>query len=284
MNRDRKKITRAAWALLILNAFFLGPNCQAESSASAQKKTRDLSAREKVILTNIAGNTIVGIWGTMHWDYGSRSAHARMEGWFGYDTLHGGADKIGHTYANYGVGHMLARQYEAWGYPRESAARYGAYSSLMIHTVMEFGDSFSAFGFSVQDYTMNVIGAGLAYFMYRDPVINQYVDLRVEYIPTFNKYDVFTDYGGLKYLAALKLNAFPVFKKTPLQYIELKAGYYARGYEIDGVTDKQRNLYAAVGLNISRIFDVKAGGTAAFLLTYFEVPHTYIESKNNLNK
>lgn len=61
---------------------------------------------------------------------------------------------------------------------------------------------------------------------------------------------------GQKYLFALKLSSFDDLRRTPLRFVELHAGYFARGYrDIDaqlGIS-RERHLYAGIGLNLNEI-------------------------------
>ena len=71
-------------------------------------------------------------WGYFNWDYGEKSAHTQSEGWFGHETAHGGADKLGHMYTGYVLTHGAASIYREWGFARHEASLYGAGTSLLI--------------------------------------------------------------------------------------------------------------------------------------------------------
>lgn len=255
-----------------------------QSSFAGDDVTDTEWSKERKLWTSSAvGSAFLLAWGSYYWDYWHRSPHFRSESWFDRDTMHGGADKIGHAYAVYGISHMLSHYYEKWGYSQQQAARNGAWSALFMHTIMELGDSFSAFGFSYQDYAMNVAGAYLGYYLYRHPDRNRYLDLRVEYIPTFSKNDIFTDYHGIKYMVALKLDAFESLRNTPLKHFELHSGYYVKGYEkVEHA--RERNVYAALGVNMLRLFGQSAKrGVRPKLLSYYQVPYTYVSLVSDLN-
>ena len=249
-------------------------NIRSESSTGWSKG-------QKLLATNIIANAFIGIWGVSAWDYGRYDMHFRSEDWFQQDTKHGGADKIGHAYASFGLGHMFAWYFERWGYSQTEAAAFGALTSLGMHTFMEIGDSFSWFGFSVEDFTMNFVGSYLAFYLYQHPQRNRYLDLRIEYIPTHTTYDFFTDYHGLKYLVALKLEAFSWIKNPVLQYLELHVGYYARGYEeVDA--PKKRVVYGAVAVNLTRLFRQHGFRRTDWFLRYFQPPYSYLPISKQL--
>ncbi|MDH5547590.1 MAG: YfiM family protein [Gammaproteobacteria bacterium] len=268
--------------LLFVILGFSYPKLSLAQSEAEPEFNYKWSKQQKLITTNIVANTFIGVWGLSVWDYGVRDMHFTNESWFQANTLHGGADKIGHTYATFGLGHMFAWYFERWGYTQKEAAAYGALTSLGMHSFMEFGDSFSWFGFSYQDFSMNVLGAYLAYYLYQHPQRNRYLDLRVEYIPSGTTYDVFTDYQGLKYLAALKLEAFPWIRSPVLRYLELHTGYFVRGYE-KVKEAKQRHVYVAVALNVGRMFRRQGVKRMDWFLRYFQVPFAYLPATVDLN-
>ena len=188
---------------------------------------------EKLLWVNGVGIGLITVWGVINWDYFTRSPHAESEGWFDNDTSSGGQDKLGHLYSSYVASHGLAALYEYWGFSRDAAAWHGAWSSWIIMGYMEFGDSFSDYGFAGEDMVANTVGCTLGYFLYVHPGLQEKVDLRAEYGLDPNQGDVLTDYENLKYLAALKLNGFEACRESWLRHIELHAGYYARGFEDD---------------------------------------------------
>ena len=243
----------------------------------------ELPKEDKLLYTNIAVVGAITAWGIAKWDYGDNSATIGNEGWFGRDTKDGGADKLGHAYGTYVFSHGLGALYRHWGYDDERAARYGAFSAFGVQAFMEVGDSFSSYGFSWEDMVMNAAGAVAGYVFATQPELSRRVDFRVEYEPNFQTADIFTDYEHQKYLLAFKLDGFDTTRDTPLRFLELHLGYYARGYSQPNPALTERNVYAGVAVNLSRLFDSGGWHKTATLLRYYQPPYTSLQLHTDLN-
>jgi len=236
----------------------------------------------KVFNVNIAGIGIVTAWGVSKWDYFSQSMHAEKEGWFATSTDDGGADKLGHFYASYAVSHGLSYLYEGWCFNKPDASFYGAMTSFTILSYMEFGDSFSDFGFSYEDFIMNALGSAAGYYLYKNPDLARKIDIRWEYGFHPTDADFTTDYENSKYLLAIKLNGFESTRKDLLKYLEFHIGYYTRGFNNSSI-NKEVNIYFGIGINLTDLFRRNGHKKTAAFLNYIQLPGTYIELKNNTN-
>ncbi len=110
-------------------------------------------------------------------------------------------------------------------------------------------------------------------------------DLTDNRLSTTRKTDVTTDYDRHKYLLAFKLDGFDTFRDTPLRYLELHLGYYARGYDqYDGlpwqVDERFRTVYVGVGLNVGRLLK-PLWDTQRF--NYIQMPYTYAPYNHRLD-
>jgi hypothetical protein len=137
-------------------------------------------------------------------------------------------------------------------------------------------DGFSSQGFSYEDLIMNVAGAGVAYVWGKFPYLAKKIDFRIEYTPEFNSDDFgfSTNYERQRFLIAIKADGFDFIKNRWLKYLELHAGYYARGYEDYreyGSDDRRRYLYIGIGFNVSKLVQ-KFVNTR--VLDYFQIPYT----------
>jgi len=262
------------------------PLC-ASAEVAAERAPTDAELRRKTLVLNASIAAGILAWGTINWDYFQGAPRSGGEGWFGYTTAHGGADKLGHVYVTYVAGMAFRAVYLDWGYQPEAAGRLGLLSSLGAMTLMELGDSFSTeFGFSYEDALMNLVGTGFGYLMLRKPDLDRKLDLRVEYLPEFGddfSFDLVTDYEHLKYLLVLKGTGFDAFADSWLRYLELHAGYYTRNYEdfVSGGPDQRtRTLYAGVGLNVGKLLErwVKVP-----VFDYLQVPYTYVPVEKDLD-
>ena len=230
------------------------------------------SKEQKLMLTHAAAFSVVTAWGIANWDYFDRSPHRESEGWFSKDTDEGGADKLGHFYLSHLLTRIMAHTYESWGYLKKDGALYGALSSFGIMTWMELGDSFSEYGFSHEDFIMNALGSLAGYFLHTNPALSDIIDFRFEYRPRFDELDIFTDYEHSKFLMAVKLDGFEYIKNNYLKYIEFHLGYYVRNVSSH---EKERNVYAAIGLNLSKIFKTLSMDRMSTFTRYIQIPYTY---------
>ncbi len=240
----------------------------------------DTPREKKVLIANAAGLAAITGWGVANWDYFSTTPSAKKEGWFSGNTKEGGADKLGHFYTSYALSHFLGHTYENWGYSQLQGLKLGALSAFAMMNGMELGDSFSDYGFSYEDFTMNALGCAAAYFIGSRPELAEKIDFRVEYRPRFDTMDVFTDYDHLKFLTALKLSGFDRITHPVLKYLELHLGYYARGFEHGAAPE--RTLYVGIGINLSSILDGFSLKKLSTLTRFIQVPYSYVELDKSL--
>lgn len=241
----------------------------------------ECSKEDTVLISNIAGLSIITTWGILNWDYFKRSPREKSEGWFSSSTDSGGFDKLGHFHFSYTLSHLLAGLYEYSGYDSRRAAGMGALSSFAMTSWMEAGDAFSEYGFAWEDFVMNLVGSTAGYLFYIHPEISSKIDFRIEIEPDFSTLDFVTDYDQQKFVVAVKLDGFEFFQDNFLKYFEFHLGYYTRGYPDQ--TDKSRNIYAGIGLNVSRLFKSLSMRKTSRFFNYFQMPYTYVEKKKNLD-
>ncbi len=242
-------------------------------------KLSDEDLKTRVFYTNVAGAGLVTLWGVAFWDYFTMSPELGDEGWFEENTKYGGADKFGHIYSTYLWSLGFSELYQSWGMTPEEGAFYGASTSWIFQGIMEIGDSFSnSQGFSYEDMLTNTIGAGFYYLREKYPSIKKRVDLRLEYLPNFQgEEDIFTLYNSMKYLLAFKLNGFDSTKNSFLKYGEFHIGYYTRGYQDhENYDQKERVIYAAIGINISEILSGNGWKKTSKIFNYYQLPYTYV--------
>lgn len=240
-------------------------------------------SKKDILYTNLVGMAVITAWGVAYWDYGKSRPYSENEEWFGRETESGGADKLGHFYASYILGSGLSGLYENWGYEEKDAALYGSLSSFFLLNYMEIGDAFSEFGFSYEDFLMNTLGSLSSYFFYTNPELSKRIDLRIEYIPSFDTADIVTEYEKMKYLVAFKAEGFDFITNSYLKYAELHIGYYTRDYSGGYSQESERIIYLGVGINLSRIARRNDYKKTARFLNYYQVPYTYIPFEEDLN-
>ena len=244
----------------------------------------DWSKETKLKLLNGAVLGGMMTYGLLYWHYGETSFQFVNEGWFDPDTIHGGADKLGHAISTYFGVMAYSAIYDHWGYDQHRASLYGTLSSWATFFMIEVGDGFSRHGFSVEDLAADTVGAFTGYLRREWPAFSRRVDFRVSYFPSYGERkgkdaDYCSDYSGFKYLLALKGDGFDCISSTWLRYLELQMGYYTRGYQDqdgDHYGPPMRTLYAAVGVNLSQIFDKQNWNKTAAFLHYYQPPYTFV--------
>ncbi len=238
----------------------------------------NITKEEKLIYLNVFTSLGIIAYGVEHWGYSTDiEPHTQNEGWFGAGTEEGGADKFGHAYTGYSMAHTYASIYESWGYDKDNAALYGAWSSFGFTSIMEFGDSFSDYGISYEDMIVNTLGALFGYVSYKYPYIGDKIDFRIEYKLHKKMWekDFLTDYENAKYLFALKGSGFKSLESSKyMKYFELYLGYYVRGFKPRRI-DRERNLFIGLGVNLSELLDTK-------IFKYYQIPKSYINTTDKL--
>lgn len=257
-------------------AWLLGLALAAPAAAGA-----DVAPADKLALSRWGGVGAVVAWGLVQWDYGAQGLHLASEGWFQHDTPEGGADKLGHLYTGYVLGRAFGSLYRRWDLSEAEAARQAALTSLLMTTTIEVGDGFSPYGISWEDMAMNALGAWASHALMREPAWRERLDLRVEYEFNSDARDISTDYENARFLVALKLAGFAPLRDTPLQWLELHGGYYARGYPDPQAPDR-RYAYVGVGLNLSRLLRQAGFDGGATFLQFYQPPSTSWRAEQGL--
>ena len=234
--------------------------------------------------------TYITVLGIKTWGWGEgNSFHVTPEGWFGADTLYGGADKLGHAYVSFALTNLMFERIVREGRTPERAALSAALIGQAIMFSVEIFDGLSRLGFSPQDVMMNVAGASLAYFRAVNPRLRDLVDYRLEYRNSGHiGFAPESDYSGQKYLLALKLGGFDGLRDTPLRFLELQAGYYTRGFlpeERDLGLERSRHAFIGVGVNLTELLlgrrssqESTSRGYGRLLLEHVQIPFVAVQS------
>ena len=250
--------------------------------ANAVASEQNANKGKKVLYANLASAAVIIGYGITKWDYGDTISPINNEGWFGKSTKHGGMDKLGHFYSTYLASRLLTKLYQHWGYDNQSGARLALLSSLGLSTLMEVGDIFSKYGFSKEDMLANIAGSVSGYFLATRPNLANKIDFRIEYVPTPEGWgDFATDYNGMKFLLAFKLNGFLHNPHSLLQFVDLDIGYYARHCDQDPFN--RRYLFAGIGIDLAQLFTRASHPTIGHIFNFYQVPYTYLPAKHELN-
>lgn len=260
-----------ALATLLLSILVVRP---AAGEGWVAERWSTLTPGEKVLATDLGVLGFIGAWGAANWDYGENPWSTVDEGWFGRQTREGGADKAGHLYSSYVLGRGLTGLFRNYGFDEEDAALRGALSSLLAMTFMEFGDGFSPYGFSAEDQAMNIAGTGMAWLLARNPSLDRKIALRGEYrLHGDHTTDILTDYDRWRFHITLKPDGFAGMPE-PLRWIELHAGYYARGFHDTDPANDRRVPFVGIGLSFTKLARELGWQRSANFLDYFQPPDT----------
>ncbi|PKL18514.1 MAG: hypothetical protein CVV49_05360 [Spirochaetae bacterium HGW-Spirochaetae-5] len=215
--------------------------------------------------------------GIKSWDWGeSNNPKVADEGWFGRDTVFGGADKAGHFFAHYALQRVT---YSIFDWTESGDDRKWAYSlgsSLAVGMFIEIGDSFSDYGLSVEDIVMDCTGILTGAMLDYSPILDGFFGFSVEYVPTkgfiakadnndlVKSYvDFVNDYSGWQYMLNFKIAGFRNLGfDVPLilRLLSVDVGWYTKGYSVNDTgkysipkEEWERNLFVGISINSAQV-------------------------------
>ena len=215
---------------------------------------------------------------------GARSFRFKDEGWFGKSTANLGVDKLAHAFNAYLIAEFLQARINR---KIPDAGGSAVTAAILATGLMAYGELYDAHkessGFSYQDVTFNLAGAGFSVLRNSVPGLKEKLDFRLLVMPNS---DVYTFRGKRhfeqqRYLFALQFSGFEAFQQSPLRFLELHAGYRAEGFTArDRARGEplQRKIFLGLGLNLQELFfkspQSKIGRLAGRTLDYIQVPYT----------
>jgi hypothetical protein len=210
--------------------------------------------------------------------------HFNNEGWFSTNTSNVGIDKLTHAFDTYLIAEVLHGQLHRKTQASEGDALTAGILASALMAFNELSDGIEPdSGYSMQDVTMNTLGAAFSVLRNTVPGLKEKVAFKIEIMPDSNIYSVRgkPHYAQQRYMLSLKGAGFEELRKTPLRYLDLQVGYYASDFLIEdreaGIVPKQ-HLFVGVGLNLSEILfgrsKSRIGKAAYTVLDYFQVPYT----------
>jgi hypothetical protein len=187
---------------------------------------------------------------------------------FGVATYAGGADKLGHAWSNYALTRGTTAVLVAGGFPRLQSSLVAAGLTEVAFTLTEIQDGF-VYGFDSDDMVANVAGAALGVLLENVPVVDRFMDFRVQYFPSADyryhlreegSVDVGQDYTGQSYLLSLHLGAFPRADEVDYLYwtrfvdfsLGFEAHHYAPAPEMR-VNAPEQTIYAGLSINMQGV-------------------------------
>ncbi|HEY7205123.1 MAG TPA: DUF2279 domain-containing protein [Methylomirabilota bacterium] len=175
------------------------------------------------------------------------------EGFFGKDTVNGGADKASHLTDYYVITSLFEDAYKMLGYSDNAALAWGAGLAFATGLANEVSDGFTRHGFSWEDLAMDsagVFAAGVLSLTHTRDLIG----LRTSHLPsstyTHDVYSLDFKFSGLSERLGVKLG--------PLRWLLFSVTYNAKGYRVNPAEEHQRQVGFEIGLNLQQIlFDLK---------------------------
>jgi hypothetical protein len=175
------------------------------------------------------------------------------EGWFGEDTVNGGADKASHLTDYYVVQSLFEDAFKMIGYSEKPAILMGLGLAITTGLANEVSDGFTRHGFAWEDLAMDSAGAVAASLVSLTRTRDLF-SMRTSHLPssTYND-DVYSadfKFAGLGQRLGVNLG--------PLRWLLFSVTYGTKGYRENSGIDKQRQLGFEIGLNLQQIlFDLK---------------------------
>jgi hypothetical protein len=204
------------------------------------------------------------------------------DGYFGEETYAGGADKVGHAWANAFWSRIPAEILLWGGWSRKQAAAIASGMTLALFTYVEVKDGLY-YQFSPGDQIANMLGAGLTAVLVNYPRVDDLIDFRVEYFPSRQYLDLLDgkrppedptmphqtslnfveDYSGQRYLLALHLGALPWLEEQRwAKLVDVAVGFETRGYKptpVEEGVEREQHLFLGLSLNLQGVFDTLLG-------------------------
>jgi Predicted periplasmic lipoprotein (DUF2279) len=228
-----------------------------------------------------------------------QSFHWTNEGFFGRDTYAGGADKASHFVDYAIVTKELANLYGVIGFSRRDSILMGLGVATLTGFVFEIGDGTNIYGFSWEDLTMDVLGAGTAALI-SALELDDVVGFRHGFLLPPPSHDVCCavdgkgrDYSNEIYTADLHIAGLARrlgVKVGPLRYLFLSLTYGTKGYPHGLDERRERQLGIEIGLNFGIILtdlgvrrDTWWGYTLHVVFDNLRVPFTAVGFRYDLN-
>lgn len=231
------------------------------------------------------------VWAYYAWyhDFEGHEFRVGGDGWFGVRRYAGGADKLGHLWANLVLARASSRLLRWGGWDAAPSALIAGGLSAAYFAFIEVKDGFY-YELSPGDLVFNTLGAALGTAQELWPRLDELIDFKVEYWPSdeyraivrgeeeaeINTINFAEDYSGQTYLLALHLGAFSGLDFTRVSpYVDVVAGFRANNYKPesadDGMRESQR-LFLGVSLNLQGVIDrVLDGKPRAFFHGWTEI-------------
>ena len=221
-------------------------------------------------------------WGITEWlvlyrDKPRLPFRAGDEGWFSDTSYAGGADKLGHLWANLAYSRIGTDVLRLGGWDTLPASMLSAGMSFTFFFLIELKDGlFHVFSYS--DLAGNAVGNLLAVAMENFPALDDALDVRVQWFPsreyrrTGNGTFFVEDYSGQSYLFALKPRALRAVREGRwsvrwLEFLNPTLGFQTRGYMPPPLPSerqpRRQELFVGLTVDLQALSDELLGGATS---------------------
>jgi uncharacterized protein YfiM (DUF2279 family) len=229
-------------------------------------------------LALVTANSLIGY----DTDHGFQVTH---EGWFGPNTVNGGADKASHLTDYFVVASVGQDVYRILGYSENAAILWGFGLALATGLGNEVSDGFTRHGLSWEDFAMDAAGATTASVLTATHT-RDLLGLRTSHLPndtyTHDVYSLDFKISGLGRRLGVNIG--------PLRWLLLSVTYGTKGYRIQPPIELQRQVGFEIGLNLEQILNdvgVKRNTWWGYSLhlfgDYVRFPFTAVGMRYDLN-
>ena len=175
------------------------------------------------------------------------------EGWFGEDTVNGGADKASHITDYYVIASLFEDTHKMLGYSEKAAILWGHGLAVATGLANELSDGFTRHGFSWEDLVADTAGATAASVVSLTRT-RDLLGMRTSHLPsstyTHDVYSADFKLSGLGQRLGVNIG--------PLRWLLFSVTYGAKGYRVNPPIEHQRQVGFEIGLNLQQIlFDLK---------------------------
>lgn len=234
-------------------------------------------------------------YGILFWDWGGHMTtfNFRNEGWFGHNTYAGGMDKLAHMHSHYVIARAGYYLYRRAGFSHNEALKKSFILSSILGLLVEIGDGFTHYGFSVNDLIADELGVALGYLLTQNAYLNELIGFQIRWWNDHDSgnsagaNDPIGDYNNQKFLINIRMAAIPNLRDfIGTRYLNFDFGYYARGFKTDEVNpEKIRTIFVGASINMGQLInDLFPKSDFAYGLAtvsrYYQFPYSSVEIKN----
>jgi uncharacterized protein YfiM (DUF2279 family) len=193
-------------------------------------------------LAAVTANSLIG--------YDHQGFQIHPEGFFGPNSVNGGADKASHLTDYFIIANLFEDAYRMLGYSENEAILWGFGMAVATGLANEVSDGFTGHGFSWEDLVADAAGATAASVISATRT-KDLLGMRTSHLPgptyTHDVYSADFKLSGLGQRLGVNIG--------PLRWLLLSVTYGSKGYRVQPPIEHQRQVGFEVGLNLQQILN-----------------------------